>query len=80
MRTSFDPVTVAGIALLSGVQQAGATPSYKEGAKGYGQRKRHSVFGLIDNIEVRDDAQHALLFLDADLLGCDLFTRRVDRD
>jgi hypothetical protein len=38
MRTSFDPVAVAGIALLSGVQQAGGTPNYKEGAKGYGQR------------------------------------------
>ena len=38
MRTALDPVTVAGVGLLSGVQQAGGTPNYAEGAKGYGQR------------------------------------------
>ena len=38
MKVSMDPVTVAGIGLLAGMQQAGATPNYVEGAKGYGQR------------------------------------------
>jgi hypothetical protein len=33
-----DPITVLGIAFLSGVQQAGDTPNYPEGAKGYGER------------------------------------------
>src|SRR6516164_4838394 len=36
-------------------------------------RKRHSICGIIDDIEIGNDAQDALLFLDADLFGCDLF-------
>jgi hypothetical protein len=38
MGTALDPVTVAGVGVLSGVQQAGGTFNYAEGAKGYGQR------------------------------------------
>lgn len=38
MRASFDPVTIAGIAFLAGVRQAGGTPDYVQGARGYGQR------------------------------------------
>jgi hypothetical protein len=38
MRISVDPVTIAGIAVLSGFQQAGDTPNYVQGLKGYGQR------------------------------------------
>jgi hypothetical protein len=38
MRTASDPVTVAGVGLMAGVRQAGGTPNYAEGAKGYGQR------------------------------------------
>jgi hypothetical protein len=38
MRIEVDPVTLAGIAILSGLQQAGDTPNYAQGAKGYGQR------------------------------------------
>jgi hypothetical protein len=38
MRTALDPATVAGVGLLSGVQQAAGTPNYAEGARGYGQR------------------------------------------
>ena len=38
MRVSMDPVTVVGIGVFAGMQQAGGTPNYKEGAKGYGQR------------------------------------------
>ncbi|UWZ85187.1 carboxypeptidase-like regulatory domain-containing protein [Occallatibacter riparius] len=38
MRTALDPVTVSGVVLLAGVQQAGGTPNYVGGAKGYGQR------------------------------------------
>ena len=37
-RVATDPITVLGIAFLSGVQQAGDTPNYPEGAKGYGER------------------------------------------
>ncbi len=37
-RVLLDPVDVAGIGLLAGMQQAGGTPNYREGAKGFGQR------------------------------------------
>jgi hypothetical protein len=38
MRVSIDPITFAGIGILAGSRQAGGTPNYVEGAKGYGQR------------------------------------------
>jgi len=38
MRIEVDPITLAGIAILAGAQQAGNTPNYVQGAKGYGQR------------------------------------------
>ena len=38
LRVSVDPVTVAGMGLLAAMQQAGGTPNYQEGLKGYGQR------------------------------------------
>jgi hypothetical protein len=38
MKVSVDPVTIAGVGLMAGIQQAGGTPNYGEGAKGYGQR------------------------------------------
>jgi Carboxypeptidase regulatory-like domain len=38
MRVSIDPVTVAGIGILAAARQAGDTPNYVEGARGYGQR------------------------------------------
>ncbi len=34
----IDPVTAAGVALLSGAQQAGDTPNYGQGAQGFGKR------------------------------------------
>jgi hypothetical protein len=38
LKTSIDPVTFAGAAFLSGIDQASDTPDYGQGAKGYGQR------------------------------------------
>src|SRR5262249_10078357 len=38
MKVSMDPITVAGVGLYAGIQQAGGTPGYAGGAKGYGQR------------------------------------------
>ena len=38
LRVSTDPVTAAGILLLSGAQQAGDTPNYGQGAAGFGKR------------------------------------------
>lgn len=38
MRVVVDPVTIAGVGILAGIHQAGDTPNYVQGAKGYGQR------------------------------------------
>ncbi len=38
LKVAMDPVTIAGIAFLSGIQQAGDTPDYGQGAQGYGKR------------------------------------------
>lgn len=34
----FDPVTIIGVAAFAGINQAGDTPNYGQGAKGYGKR------------------------------------------
>ena len=38
LRVARDPITTVGVAFLSGVQQAGNTPDYGQGAKGYSKR------------------------------------------
>lgn len=38
LRVSYDPVTIGGVALVSGLRQAFNTPNYPQGAKGYGER------------------------------------------
>ena len=38
MKTSSDAVTILGVAALAGMNQAGDTPDYSQGWKGYGQR------------------------------------------
>ncbi len=37
-KTSYDPVTFAGIGFVAGLRQALDTPNYRQGAKGFGQR------------------------------------------
>ncbi len=37
-RVSIDPVSIVGAAALAGMNQAGNTPNYQQGWKGYGQR------------------------------------------
>jgi len=37
-RVAIDPVSIGGAAVLAGINQAGDTPDYVQGAKGYGQR------------------------------------------
>jgi len=37
-RTVVDPVTIAGVALYAGFEQAANTPDYGQGAEGYGKR------------------------------------------
>lgn len=38
LKTSTDIVTVLGVGTLAGINQAGGTPNYVQGAKGYGER------------------------------------------
>lgn len=38
MKTSSDAVTIAGVLALAGMNQAGDTPDYRQGAKGFGER------------------------------------------
>ena len=38
MKTSSDPVTILAVAGFAGLNQAGDTPDYGQGAKGYGER------------------------------------------
>lgn len=38
MKTSTDVVTIAGVGAFAGINQAGDTPNYQQGVKGYGER------------------------------------------
>jgi hypothetical protein len=38
LKASTDPVVFAAVAFIAGADQAGDTPDYGQGAKGYGQR------------------------------------------
>jgi hypothetical protein len=38
LRVAVDPVTILGVGFIAGLDQAGNTPNYQQGAKGYGQR------------------------------------------
>ena len=38
MRVTRDPITIAGVGFMAGVNQAANRPDYVQGAKGYGQR------------------------------------------
>jgi Carboxypeptidase regulatory-like domain len=49
MRVAVDPISIGGVAILAGIQQAGGTPNYVQGAKGYGQRiGANAVDGVSD--------------------------------
>jgi hypothetical protein len=50
MKVSTDPVTILGVALMSGIDQAANTPDYVEGAKGFGQRFGANAAGEFSDI------------------------------
>ena len=64
MKVSMDPVTVAGIGLYAGMQQAGGTPDYGEGAKGYGQRFGAAAAGGFSDILIGGAVLPSLLHQD----------------
>jgi hypothetical protein len=38
LKVSYDPFSIAGVGFIAGLRQAFRTPSYRQGAKGYGER------------------------------------------
>ena len=64
MRVSADPVTLVGIGLFAGMQQAGSTPNYVEGAKGYGQRFGAASAGAFSDILIGGAVLPSLLHQD----------------
>jgi len=64
MRVSMDPVTVAGIGFLAGVQQAGNSLNYPQGAKGYGQRFGADAAGGFSDILIGGAVLPSLLHQD----------------
>lgn len=51
LKVSIDPISFLGTAFVAGINQAGHTPDYPEGAKGYGERfGANYADGLTDTI------------------------------
>jgi hypothetical protein len=64
VRTSFDPVTLGGVAFVAGVKQLAETPNYRLGAAGYGQRLGATAATGITDILIGGAALPALLHQD----------------
>jgi len=63
-KASFDPITIAGIALMAGINQAADRPDYVQGAKGYGQRFGSDAAIGITNIMIGGAILPSLLHQD----------------
>ncbi|MGA7400232.1 MAG: carboxypeptidase-like regulatory domain-containing protein [Candidatus Sulfotelmatobacter sp.] len=64
LKTSVNPVTIAGVALYSGMQQAGDTPNYGQGMKGYSKRFGANAAGGISDILIGGAILPSLLHQD----------------
>ena len=64
LKVSTDPVTVAGVVLYSGMQQAGDTPNYGQGAQGFGKRLGANAAGGFSNIMIGGAILPSLLHQD----------------
>jgi len=64
LKVSTDPVTLAGVALYSGMQQAGDTPNYGQGAQGFGKRLGANAAGGFSNIMIGGAILPSLLHQD----------------
>ena len=64
LRTAADPVTIIGIAMIAGLDQAGNTPDYQQRAKGYGQRFGAVAAGGFSDILIGGAVLPALLHQD----------------
>jgi Carboxypeptidase regulatory-like domain len=64
LKTSFDPVTVVGAAGLAAINQAGDTPNYIQGWKGYGERYGATAADGVSNIMIGGAMLPSLLHQD----------------
>ena len=64
LRTAVDPVTIFGVAMIAGLDQAGNTPNYQQGAKGYGQRFGAVAAGGVSDILIGGAVLPSLLHQD----------------
>lgn len=64
MRVARDPITILGVAFMSGIDQAANTPDYVQGAKGYGQRFGANAAGGFSDILIGGAILPSLLHQD----------------
>jgi hypothetical protein len=64
VRAIVDPVTIAGSALLAGVDQAAKTPAYRRGARGFGQRMGANYAGVTSDFLIGSAVLPSLLHQD----------------
>ena len=64
MRVARDPISILGVAFMSGVDQAAGRPDYVQGAKGYGQRFGANAAGAFSDILIGGAVLPSLLHQD----------------
>lgn len=64
MKTSRDVITILGVAALAGMNQAGDTPDYRQGWKGYGERMGAVAANGLSNIMIGGAILPSLLHQD----------------
>lgn len=64
LKVSMDPITIAGIGVYAGLQQAGGIPNYGGGAKGYAQRFGAAAAGGFSDILIGGAVLPSLLHQD----------------
>lgn len=64
MRVARDPVSILGVAFMSGIDQAANRPDYQQGAKGYGQRFGANAAGAFSDIMIGGAILPSLLHQD----------------
>ena len=64
LRVSYDPVTIAGVAILAGADQAGDKPNYGQGAQGYAKRFGATALDGFSNIMIGGAILPSLLHQD----------------
>jgi hypothetical protein len=64
LRTAIDPVTIIGVAMFAGIDQAGDTPNYGQGAQGYGKRVGSTAAGGFSDIMIGGAILPSLLHQD----------------